>query len=288
MEVTTMASEKITAIVESVKTMTVLELKELVDTICEEFGVSAVACLQRSCSVGPRSACYACYAMCEVGFDSASCHKCLLYVVVGNTLEVESLRSAAYGFEQSARIFAHKDEHSLRWRLLKQLEQLVGACLVHTLGQPYYAYFISALARLQAQFARQSVALGACDYGLLVLGIHLCHPLFEREVWSAHYHFAPLSGVVVARGLMFRAHAWLLYGGIAEHEVGVGPLLQQSAMAQQFGCESHGKGHFAAAHRTAEEHCMWHAPLFDELAQLPFGLILAYHFVKLHILSFEF
>ena len=30
-----MASEKITAIVESVKTMTVLELKELVDTICE-------------------------------------------------------------------------------------------------------------------------------------------------------------------------------------------------------------------------------------------------------------
>ena len=36
-----MASEKITAIVESVKTMTVLELKELVDTICEEFGVSA-------------------------------------------------------------------------------------------------------------------------------------------------------------------------------------------------------------------------------------------------------
>ena len=38
-----MASEKITAIVESVKTMTVLELKELVDTICEEFGVSGAA-----------------------------------------------------------------------------------------------------------------------------------------------------------------------------------------------------------------------------------------------------
>ena len=38
-----MASEKITAIIDSVKSMTVLELKELVDTICEEFGVSAVA-----------------------------------------------------------------------------------------------------------------------------------------------------------------------------------------------------------------------------------------------------
>ena len=38
-----MASEKITAIIESVKGLTVLELKELIDTYCEEFGVSAVA-----------------------------------------------------------------------------------------------------------------------------------------------------------------------------------------------------------------------------------------------------
>ena len=39
-----MASEKITAIVESVKTMTVLELKELVDTICRS------RCRRRCCS----------------------------------------------------------------------------------------------------------------------------------------------------------------------------------------------------------------------------------------------
>ena len=38
-----MASEKITAIIDSVKEMSVLELKELIDTICETFGVSAVA-----------------------------------------------------------------------------------------------------------------------------------------------------------------------------------------------------------------------------------------------------
>ena len=38
-----MASEKITAIIEYVKGLTVLELKELIDTYCEEFGVSAVA-----------------------------------------------------------------------------------------------------------------------------------------------------------------------------------------------------------------------------------------------------
>ena len=38
-----MASEKITAIIEAVKGLSVLELKELIDTICETFGVSAVA-----------------------------------------------------------------------------------------------------------------------------------------------------------------------------------------------------------------------------------------------------
>ena len=38
-----MDSEKITAMVEEIKGLTVLELKELVDTICETFGVSAVA-----------------------------------------------------------------------------------------------------------------------------------------------------------------------------------------------------------------------------------------------------
>ena len=38
-----MASEKITAIIESVKALTVLELSELVKAIEEEFGVSAAA-----------------------------------------------------------------------------------------------------------------------------------------------------------------------------------------------------------------------------------------------------
>ena len=51
-----MASEKITAIVESVKTMTVLELKELVDTICEEFGVSAVAAAAPAAPAAPKAA----------------------------------------------------------------------------------------------------------------------------------------------------------------------------------------------------------------------------------------
>ena len=36
-------SEKIAAMVEEIKALSVLELKELVDAICETFGVSAVA-----------------------------------------------------------------------------------------------------------------------------------------------------------------------------------------------------------------------------------------------------
>ena len=38
-----MASVKITKIIDAVKELTALELKELIDAYCEEFGVSAVA-----------------------------------------------------------------------------------------------------------------------------------------------------------------------------------------------------------------------------------------------------
>ncbi len=48
-----MASEKILAIVEAVKGLTVLELKELIDTYCEEFGVSAVAAAAPAAAAAP-------------------------------------------------------------------------------------------------------------------------------------------------------------------------------------------------------------------------------------------
>ena len=51
-----MASEKITAIIESVKGLTVLELKELIDTYCEEFGVSAVAAAAPAAAVAAAAA----------------------------------------------------------------------------------------------------------------------------------------------------------------------------------------------------------------------------------------
>ena len=42
-----MASEKITAMIEELKTLTVLELSELVKAVEEEFGVSAAAAVSR-------------------------------------------------------------------------------------------------------------------------------------------------------------------------------------------------------------------------------------------------
>ena len=48
-----MASEKITAMIEEVKSLTVLELNELVKALEEEFGVSAAAPWRRSSAFPP-------------------------------------------------------------------------------------------------------------------------------------------------------------------------------------------------------------------------------------------
>ena len=51
-----MASEKITAIVEELKTLSVLELSELVHAVEEEFGVSAAAAVVAGPAAGPAAA----------------------------------------------------------------------------------------------------------------------------------------------------------------------------------------------------------------------------------------
>lgn len=48
-----MANEKITAMIEEIKALSVLELKELVDGICETFGVSAVAAAAAPAAAAP-------------------------------------------------------------------------------------------------------------------------------------------------------------------------------------------------------------------------------------------
>ena len=51
-----MASEKITAIIDSVKELSVLELKELIDAYCEEFGVSAAVAAAAPAAAGAAAA----------------------------------------------------------------------------------------------------------------------------------------------------------------------------------------------------------------------------------------
>ena len=51
-----MASEKITAIIDEIKGLSILELKELIDTYCEEFGVSAVAAAPAAAAAATRPA----------------------------------------------------------------------------------------------------------------------------------------------------------------------------------------------------------------------------------------
>ena len=51
-----MASEKITAIIEELKTLTVLELSELVHAVEEEFGVSAAAAVAVAAPAGDAAA----------------------------------------------------------------------------------------------------------------------------------------------------------------------------------------------------------------------------------------
>ena len=65
-----MASEKITAIIDSVKELSVLELKELIDAYCEEFGVSAVA----AAAPAAAGAAAAAHQLAAVGIGNALYH----------------------------------------------------------------------------------------------------------------------------------------------------------------------------------------------------------------------
>jgi large subunit ribosomal protein L7/L12 len=56
MEEIKMASEKITAMIEELKTLTVLELSELVKAVEEEFGVSAAAAVAAAPAAGAAAA----------------------------------------------------------------------------------------------------------------------------------------------------------------------------------------------------------------------------------------
>ncbi len=68
-----MASEKVTAMIEEIKTLTVLELSELVHALEEEFGVSAAAMAAPAANgVAPAEAEKTEFDVILAGFDAAS------------------------------------------------------------------------------------------------------------------------------------------------------------------------------------------------------------------------
>ena len=67
-----MASEKVTALVEEVKTLTVLELNDLVKALEEEFGVSAAAMAAPAAAAGPVAEEKTEFDVVLAGFDAAA------------------------------------------------------------------------------------------------------------------------------------------------------------------------------------------------------------------------
>ena len=76
----------------------------------------------------------------------ATLHKRVFDGFSGDSLDVNALYTTADGVEQLLRRFADHDEHrALRW-LFQQLQQFVGACLVHAFGQPNDGHLVASLA----------------------------------------------------------------------------------------------------------------------------------------------
>ena len=67
-----MASEKITAMIEEVKSLTVLELNDLVKALEEEFGVSAAAMAAPAAAAGPVAEEKTEFDVVLAGFDAAA------------------------------------------------------------------------------------------------------------------------------------------------------------------------------------------------------------------------
>ena len=117
-----MASEKITALIEEVKALTVLELSELVKALEEEFGVSAAA---MAAPVGGAAAAEAAVEKTEfdvvlAGFDAAAKIKVIKAVREITGLGLAEAKAAVEGAPKTLKEAVSKDEAE---ELKKKLEE---------------------------------------------------------------------------------------------------------------------------------------------------------------------
>ena len=117
-----MASEKITALIEEVKALTVLELSELVKALEEEFGVSAAAMAAPAAGAGAAEAAAEKteFDVILAGFDAAAKIKVIKAVREITGLGLAEAKGAVEGAPKTLKEAVSKDEAE---ELKKKLEE---------------------------------------------------------------------------------------------------------------------------------------------------------------------
>ncbi|NBI10960.1 50S ribosomal protein L7/L12 [Colidextribacter sp. OB.20] len=120
-----MASEKITALIEEVKALTVLELSELVKALEEEFGVSAAAMAAPAAGGGATEAAVekTDFDVVLAGFDAAAKIKVIKAVREITGLGLAEAKAAVEGAPKTLKEAVSKDEAE---ELKKKLEEAGG------------------------------------------------------------------------------------------------------------------------------------------------------------------
>ena len=115
-----MASEKITALIEEVKALTVLELSELVKALEEEFGVSAAAMAAPAAGAAVEKTDF---DVVLAGFDAAAKIKVIKAVREITGLGLAEAKAAVEGAPKTLKEAVSKDEAE---ELKKKLEEAGG------------------------------------------------------------------------------------------------------------------------------------------------------------------
>ena len=116
-----MASEKVTALVEEVKTLTVLELNDLVKALEEEFGVSAAAMAAPAAgAAAPAAEEKTEFDVVLAGFDAAAKIKVIKAVREITGLGLAEAKAAVEGAPKTLKEAVSKDEAE---ELKKKLEE---------------------------------------------------------------------------------------------------------------------------------------------------------------------
>jgi len=118
-----MASEKVTAMIEEVKALTVLELSELVHALEEEFGVSAAAMAAPAAAAGPVAEEKTEFDVVLAGFDAAAKIKVIKVVREITGLGLAEAKAVVEGTPKTLKEALSKDEAE---EMKKKVEEAGG------------------------------------------------------------------------------------------------------------------------------------------------------------------